>query len=752
MNIFNENQQTIKSYALTEEYPKDKVEYLLNNDDIIKKYCSSSVIKFDSKYYDKLTKMLKGCKKGTRKIKYNGTKKEEGKSIYYDRWYAEGGYQSMPNQIRKFLQGNDIMDFDLKNACCSILLGITKQYNIETKYLNRIVENREDIIKKYYDGDKEKCKWFINYCFNSDSVVSNNKFEENFNNEMISIRKTLSKHENFREIYKHMKTIKEKYCLNDSNNNYGRFLNNVYTIYETNIIYKAMEYYEKKTGNKVMVQQHDGFQAKPNDKFNLEKLNKYINNEMGFENLEFIIKPNDSEIIIKSKEEKEKEEVKEKEEEKEEKLNTFEKMSKEFEKTHCKIQNSSLFIREYQDNNIIFNKSDLKTTYEHLTYEVEGKDEEIKKKNFIDKWLRDNDDMRRYDTMEIIPHPLECPSNTYNLWKPFEMEKITEYKPMITERDILLNHIKILCGNDVMVYDYFIKWIAQMIQYPATKSICPTLISKQGGGKTSIVILLQKMMGKSKIFETADPLRDVWGTFNGLMSKAFLVNLDEVSKKDTMEVIGKIKKLVTSGTITINHKMKDPYEVNSFHRFLMTTNSEEPIVVEDKDRRNFVIRSSDELIGNKKYFTDLYKLLDDINVIKTCYEYFKGIPDMDKFGDLETPQTEHQNNLKQLSRSPIEQWLEYFTLQNLKKKNVKIEMTAAEACNLFKIWCDVNKLKYDIDAIKFGVRLSNMNIKAIEKGRKIEKGRTKYYDIDGLKTHFKLDCLILDEVEDDEEE
>ena len=744
MNIFKYNQETIKSYSLTEEYPKDKVEYLLNNKDIIKKYCINDKNKFDEVYYKSMVYQLTECKKETREFKYYANQKEEGKSIYYNRWYAKGGYTKMPNQIRKFLQGNEIIDIDIKNACCSVLLGITKQYNIETKYLNRYVENRDEIIKKYYDGNKDACKTFIQFCVFSDKARTNNKFEENLNNEMNTIKINLSKEEDFRDIYRHNRKIKKE-------NIFGSFLCNVYTIYETNIIYNAMGYYEKKTGNKVMTQQHDGFQTKPNDKFNLEKLNKYINNEMGFENLEFIIKPNDSEIIIKSKEEKEKEEVKEKEE-KEEKLNTFEKMSKEFEKTHCKIQNSSLFIREYQDNNIIFNKSDLKTTYEHLTYEVEGKDEEIKKKIFIDKWLRGNDDMRRYDTMEIIPHPLECPSNTYNLWKPFEMEKITEYKPMITERDILLNHIKILCGNDVMVYDYFIKWIAQMIQYPATKSICPTLISKQGGGKTSIVILLQKMMGKSKIFETADPLRDVWGTFNGLMSKAFLVNLDEVSKKDTMEVIGKIKKLITSGTITINHKMKDPYEINSFHRFLMTTNSEEPIVVEDKDRRNFVIRSSDELIGNKKYFTDLYKLLDDINVIKTCYEYFKGIPDMDKFGDLETPQTEHQNNLKQLSRSPIEQWLEYFTLQNIKKKNVKIEMAATEACNLFKIWCDANKLKYDIDAIKFGVRLSNMNIKAIETGRKIEKGRTKYYDIDGLKTHFKLDCLILDEVEDDEEE
>ena len=151
-----------------------------------------------------------------------------------------------------------------------------------------------------------------------------------------------------------------------------------------------------------------------------------------------------------------------------------------------------------------------------------------------------------------------------------------------------------------------------------------------------------------------------------------------------------------------------------------------------------IIRSSDEKINDKPYFNLMYKLLGNTNVIKTCYEYFKTIRNMDKFGDLKIPLTEHHMNLKKLSTSPIEQWLEALTLQNSDKK--EIEILGTDACNMFKLWCEDNKLNYDIDANKLGVRITNMKISGIEKGRKITKGWTKLYNIEKLKNHFNLTC------------
>ena len=61
------------------------------------------------------------------------------------------------------------------------------------------------------------------------------------------------------------------------------------------------------------------------------------------------------------------------------------------------------------------------------------------------------------------------------------------------------------------------------------------------------------------------------------------------------------------------------------------------------------------------YFNKLNEILNDSNVIKTCYEYFKSIPDMDNFNKIPLPSTNYHNELKEMNKSPIESWLYDFT-------------------------------------------------------------------------------------------
>jgi len=420
----------------------------------------------------------------------------------------------------------------------------------------------------------------------------------------------------------------------------------------------------------------------------------------------------------------------------------FENMCKEFEKSHLKIVNKGFFIKEFENRIMTLTESDLRVAYSHLIYEKEVESKNGNKmvtKSFINDWLRENPLQRRKDDMDMFPTGLKCPDNYYNTWRPFDMELVTEYTENKEALEIILNHIKILCGNDEEVTEYFIKWIAQMIQYPAVKTICPTLISKEGAGKGTLMCLFNKMLGNEKVFETCDPSRDIWGDFNAQMADSFLINLNELSKKDTIDAEGKIKGLISDRKLTINNKGVKKYQINSFHRFIITTNKEEPIVTKDGDRRNIIIRSSDEKCGDKEYFSDLYKLLDDVNVIKTCYEYFKSIPDMDKFGHLKTPETEYHKELKELSKSPIESWLEYFASQNQDRDY--IELKSQSIYEKFNDWAIENGLEYKIDALKLMVRISRLKIDGIEK-RKSDGIMITRFDIDNMKKHFGIGCLL----------
>jgi len=115
---------------------------------------------------------------------------------------------------------------------------------------------------------------------------------------------------------------------------------------------------------------------------------------------------------------------------------------------------------------------------------------------------------------------------------------------------------------------------------------------------------------------------------------------------------------------------------------------------------------------------------------------------MDKFKDIPMPQTEYQTNLKELSKSPIELWLESFTREHSSENNTTIELLGNDIYELFKLWCNSNGIKYDINAVKLGVRLTNMNIRGISKGKHTKYGDSKLFDISELIKTFKIGCLI----------
>ena len=138
----------------------------------------------------------------------------------------------------------------------------------------------------------------------------------------------------------------------------------------------------------------------------------------------------------------------------------------------------------------------------------------------------------------------------------------------------MLKHILILCNNEVPVYEYMLKCIAQMIQYPWVKSIMPTLISKEGAGKGTFFRLIGKMLGEQEMFGEI---------LMALCKIAFLVNLNELSKKDSINALGAIKDLIK------DHGMI-AFKTRSFHRFIMTTNGDESITTTKDDRRNLIIQ------------------------------------------------------------------------------------------------------------------------------------------------------------------
>jgi hypothetical protein len=292
----------------------------------------------------------------------------------------------------------------------------------------------------------------------------------------------------------------------------------------------------------------------------------------------------------------------------------------------------------------------------------------------------------------------------YNMWRPFPFEEVAS--PNVDFR-LFQEHLFILCNNNWDVFYYMERWLAQMIQFPEIKTICPTLISKQGAGKGSWLDIIRRLIGNKKVMETSEPERDVWGQFNGQMVNSFLVNLNELSKKSTLDSVGIIKHLITDPAMTINNKGVNQYEITSYHRFLITTNSEDPMPTSDDDRRNIIIRSSDELIGNKPYFDLLREAIGNDDMVCSYFHYLKSIPNMDKFNHLPIPKTEYQNDLKELYVPIVNQWILYF--KSIHRDG--IEISSSESYTDYKEWLKEYAPKYDVmTQTSFGMKIKNSGL------------------------------------------
>lgn len=405
----------------------------------------------------------------------------------------------------------------------------------------------------------------------------------------------------------------------------------------------------------------------------------------------------------------------------------YNEMKHEFEKTNFKIHDRGEYIKLVKDGNrdivIIRTRKQLCDAELHMSY---GKDLLGNELSFIDKWIHDPK-MKMYETMDTFPNVSDCPKNCFNLWTPYAMENVKSWSHNQQAIDFFVNHMFVLSGEDKTTADYFMKYLAHIIQYPHLKSICPTMISAQGAGKSSIVELMKVLLGDGKVLTTTQPERDVWGQFNNLMMGVKFVNLDECDFRNSFGADGTIKGLIKATDITINNKGVSAFNSKSSHVFFATTNSQHGCFKTTKDdRRNFVIRSSNNLKNDKSYFDKFYAYLRNTDAMRSFYEYLKTLPDVEPIMN-DPPKTEYQNDIVELSKTPLDVYLETKTRQKYNERCELLEMmrtnkelaantkvsgdyidtfTSEELLADYSEFCAKSGFKYETNVVKLGVSIS----------------------------------------------
>ena len=169
--------------------------------------------------------------------------------------------------------------------------------------------------------------------------------------------------------------------------------------------------------------------------------------------------------------------------------------------------------------------------------------------------------------------------------------------------------------------------------------------------------------------------------------------------------------LITDATLVINEKGKNQYTIDSFHRFIGSTNSDAPIYDKAGGRRFLLIQCSDEKKGNLEYFKTLRRYTEDPEVQRTFYDYIMKYECKPNIGEKDIPETEFHNQVREASRDTIELFIEDLIMNNFNE--VSFKKSTVELWDEYRVFCDDSRLDSKISKQSFTTKIGLKKITGI---------------------------------------
>lgn len=417
-----------------------------------------------------------------------------------------------------------------------------------------------------------------------------------------------------------------------------------------------------------------------------------------------------------------------------------------FEAFHFKVMNPACFGRTSYNKTVLVNASELELQYENIFV-----GEDIQEKTKWTKIWRSLKYIRTFENVDFLPHPLPCPDYTLNTFNGLRAAKL----PSCVEKniDLLLNHIKILSGNDEAGTKYIIDYLAHAVQKPGElPRVALVFQSDQGTGKNIFFEnFVRKVLGGEYLLQTAE-MDKVIGRFSMINNKLFVI-MDETSGKDSFSNSDKIKNIITAEQVAWERKGIDGININNCGRYLFFSNNETPVKIESSDRRYVVYKCSNDRQNDSVYFKKMSKMFNDDEVIKTFYSYLLNI-DISNWDSInDRPITEAYQDIQSANTPAMAKWLEerYYELNHLiemeSDEDVLEEHKIISSKTLYIIytgWLNENGFKkMEYNTTKFGREIAKYD--GISKKRN-KSGIVYVIDYEVLKTFMirkkYMECIV----------
>ena len=280
-----------------------------------------------------------------------------------------------------------------------------------------------------------------------------------------------------------------------------------------------------------------------------------------------------------------------------------------------------------------------------------------------------------YNKIVFKPEDHDLQPRELNTWGGFQAKTVTDIDPGKFEK--LLHHIKFAWANgEEDQFNYLLTWLAITVKKPWLGTRVALLIQgSQGSGKTMICSFLMKYLygyNQSCITTGIEPLTQ---RFNSILRSKLFINANELctTSENFSSTFDKMKTLITEDKITIEVKGVEPFQIDNYANFILTTNHKFTVKLEADDRRYAVFACSDRYAQNEVYFNELAGSLD-----QECADHFltylKDYPDESLVNLRSIPMTQMK---KQMMASSVPVPLKYLAI--LKQERDDEAQDAADA-------------------------------------------------------------------------
>ena len=268
----------------------------------------------------------------------------------------------------------------------------------------------------------------------------------------------------------------------------------------------------------------------------------------------------------------------------------------------------------------------------------------------VSTWWLTHPERREYKSVDFLPIA-ETPYGVFNMWKGFAVQPKggLENIPLFHE---LLDEV--ICSGNEKCALYLWSWLAHMVHFPKEKPGVAVVLRSdaQGVGKSCFAEYVGSLLGRH--FRTVTHGRHIHGNFNSHLKDTLMLFGDEAVWGGDRSTESILKQLITEPSMIIEMKGKDVFEVRSYLRLMLATNSEWAAPVSLTDRRYFVLDVSE----SRRNDYDFFKKLEDEQInggsealLQTLMDY-----DLSDFEVRSIPETPARLDQKFLSMKVVEKW------------------------------------------------------------------------------------------------